>query len=224
MPDVRDPMPTPFVHHHVITPRIVGTPELIQMGTERISTGKSAWRKFRRIGTGKRPSRRTSSLVLILVTLVITFLAIGASAQDNDRDKHNPVVGSWNVTGSFDDGRPAVQALYTFNSDRTFTMGGSWPGLFGPGHGACGRNEDNDKSDIELTFFGLLYTPTETSEATGTLNATFNGTLKVQVTLTVNDDGSGFTGRYLLTNYDSQGNVRSTTTGGLNAPRIVAEL
>jgi hypothetical protein len=162
-------------------------------------------------------------LAPVLVTLAVCLLFAGASAQENDRDKHNPVVGSWHVTVSFDDGRPSVQALYTFNSDQTFTMGGSWPGLFGPGHGSWDRRQTNDSSSIDLTFFRLLYTPSETSEATGALNATFNGTLKVQVTLTVSDDGQTLTGSYLLRNFDATGNMRFTVTGGVNASRILVE-
>ena len=37
------------------------------------------------------------------------------------------IIGSWHVTVSFDDGRPNVLALYTFDRDRNFTMDGSWP-------------------------------------------------------------------------------------------------
>jgi hypothetical protein len=168
-------------------------------------------------------SPRTRQLLAsVLVTLAVCLLFAGASAQENDRDKHNPVVGSWHVTVSFDDGRPDVSALWTFNRDRTFTMAGSWPGLFGPGHGAWDRRI-NDSSAIDLTFFRLLYTPSETNEATGALNATFNGTLKAQVTLTVSDDGQTFTGNYLTTNFDAASNVRHTFTGGVNASRILVE-
>ena len=163
------------------------------------------------------------SLASIYVAVAVALLAVGASAEDNDRDKHNSVVGSWRVAVSFDDGRPAVAALYTFNSDRTFTMGGSWPGLFGPGHGAWRRNKIDGRSGVDLTFFRLLFAPTETNEATGALNASFNGTLKVQARLTVFDDGQGFTGRYTLTNFDAAGNIRSTTTGGLDATRTLVE-
>ncbi|HET8924767.1 MAG TPA: hypothetical protein VFN26_17435 [Candidatus Acidoferrum sp.] len=134
----------------------------------------------------------------------------------------NPIVGSWHVTVSFDDGRPDVLALYTFDRDRTFVMGGSWPGVFGPGHGAWNQDQDTSVS-INLTFFRLLYTPTESNEATGSLNGAFNGTLKVQAKLTVSDDGQSFSGRYLLTNFDPSGNVRSTATGNLNGTLVVVE-
>jgi len=163
------------------------------------------------------------SLASIYVAIAVALLAVNAIAKDNDRDKHNSVVGSWRVAVSFDDGRPAVAALYTFNSDRTFTMGGSWPGMFGPGHGAWLRSKIEGQPGIDLTFFRLLYTPTETSEATGALNASFNGTLKVQARLTVFDDDQGFTGRYTLTNFDAAGNIRSMTTGGLDATRTLVE-
>jgi hypothetical protein len=43
-----------------------------------------------------------------------------------------------------------------------------------------------------LTFFRLLYSPAETSETTGALNATFNGTLKVQARLSISADGQSF--------------------------------
>jgi len=100
-------------------------------------------------------------------------------------------------------------------------MDGSWPGLFGSGHGSWDRSLDG--SSINVTFFRLLYSPSETNEATGALNATFNGTLKVQAKLTVSDDGQSFTGRYQLTSFDANGNVRSTATGALNATRVIVE-
>ena len=74
---------------------------------------------------------------------------------------NDPITASWQVTVSFDDGRPSVPALYTFRRDRTFTMAGSWPGMFGPGHGAWNRSQDDDSSNVNLTFVRLLYTPTE---------------------------------------------------------------
>jgi hypothetical protein len=134
----------------------------------------------------------------------------------------NPIVGSWHATVSLDDGRPDVLTLYTFNRDRTFTMAGSWPGQFGSGHGTWNDNGDTAAS-INLTFFRLLYTPTETNEATGALGATFNGTLKVQAKLTVSDDGQIFTGRYLRTNFDANGNVRNVTPGGFKATHVAIE-
>ncbi len=169
---------------------------------------------------------------------ILSALAIGALAAtlmvgttrwsfvtaDSENSLGNePIVASWHVTVSFDDKRPDVLALYTFNRDRNFTMGGSWSGLFSPGHGAWNRNQDDDSSSVNLTFFRLLYTPSETNETTGALNGTFNGTLKVQAKLTVSDDRQSFTGRYSLTNFDPAGNVRSTATGDLNATRIGVE-
>jgi len=69
----------------------------------------------------------------------------------------------------------------------------------------------------------LLYSPSGTNEATGALNATFSDTLKVLASLTVSDDGESFTGRYLLTNLDPTGNLRSTTRGILNGTRVAVE-
>ena len=160
---------------------------------------------------------------LVFVALVISMLAIPAIAADDDKERHDPIVGSWHVTVSFSDGRAPVDALYTFNSDQTFTMGGSWPGQFGPGHGAWNQSQLSDRAAIDLTFFRLLYTPSEANEATGALGAAFNGTLKVQARLTVSDDGQTFSGNYLLTNFDASGNVRSTLTGDLYGSLIVIE-
>jgi hypothetical protein len=163
-----------------------------------------------------------SFAVLTLATMEICALAGNALAADNDKDKHSPVVGSWQITVSFSDGRPSVSALYTFNSDETFTMAGSWPGQFGSGHGAWTQAALSDRYTLDLTFFRLLYTPVE-NEATGVLAASFNGTLKVQARLALSDDGQSVSGPYLLTNFDSSGNVRSTTTGELSGSRIVVE-
>lgn len=146
-----------------------------------------------------------------------------AKADEQNAFGRDSIVGSWRVTVSFDDGRPNVLALYTFDRDRNFTMDGSWPGLFGPGSGSWNRNPDSTDSSVDLTFFRLLYSPSETNETTGALNATFNGTLKVQARLTFGDDNQSFTGRYLLTNYDPTGAVRSTATGNLTATRLVVE-
>ncbi len=172
-------------------------------------------------------SRRILSALAVgalAATLMVDTARWSSVRADSENSLRNePIVASWHVTVAFDDGRPDVLALYTFNRDRTFTMGGSWPGLFSPGHGAWNRNRDDDSSSVNLTFFRLLYTPLETNETTGTLNGTFNGTLKVQAKLTVGDDGQGFTGRYSLTNFDPAGNVRSTTAGNLNATLIVVE-
>ena len=160
----------------------------------------------------------------LAATLMVGTTPWSLVGADSEKSLGNePIVASWHVTVSFDDGRPDVLALYTFNRDRTFTMGGSWPGLFGPGHGAWNRNQDDDRSRVDLTFFRLLYTPIETNETTGALNGTFNGTLKVQAKLTVSVDGQSFTGRYSLTNFDPAGNVRSSTAGNLNATLIVVE-
>jgi len=163
------------------------------------------------------------SIVVVAALCVAGVLAQTPARADGDNSLGmNPIIGSWHVTVSFDDGRPDVLALYTFNRDRTFTMAGSWPGQFGPGHG--GWNDYSDPAaNINLTFFRLQYMPTETNEVTGALGATFNGTLKVQAKLTVSNDGQDFTGRYLLTNFDLNGNVRSTATGNLNASRLGIE-
>lgn len=162
--------------------------------------------------------------VVILATLSIVATLPRSLAQTASESSlgENPIVGSWHVTVSFDDGRPNVLALYTFNRDRTFVMGGSWPGLFGPGHGAWNQNQDTSAS-IDLTFFRLIYTPTETNEVTGALSGAFNGTLKVQADLTVSNVGRSFSGRYLLTNFDPSGNVRSTVKGNLNGTLVVVE-
>jgi len=170
-----------------------------------------------------------SKRIMSAVSAVVVALCVAgvmartpARADDDNSLGMNPIIGSWHVTVSFDDGRPDVLALYTFNRDRTFTMAGSWPGQFGPGHG--GWNEYSDPAaSINLTFFRLLYTPTESNESTGALGATFNGTLKVQARLTVSDDGETFTGRYLLTNFDANGNVRNVTPGGFKATRVAIE-
>lgn len=163
-----------------------------------------------------------SVAILAALSMVATLPWSPARADSQNSLGENPIVGSWHVTVSFDDGRPNVLALYTFNRDRNFVMGGSWPGLFGPGHGAWNQNQDTSAS-ISLTFFRLLYAPTETNEATSALNGAFNGTLKVQANLTVSDDGQSFSGKYLLTNFDPSGNVRSTATGNLNGTLLVVE-
>ena len=157
---------------------------------------------------------------LLMLGLVPSHLAEAVGQTSLGAD---PIIGAWHVTVSFDDSRPNVLALYTFDRDRNFTMDGSWPGLFGSGHGSWNQNGDDSGSTVAVTFFRLLYSPSEQNEATGALNATFNGTLKVQAKLTVSSDGKNFTGRYLLTNLDPSGNVRSTTTGSFNATRIVVE-
>jgi hypothetical protein len=163
------------------------------------------------------------SIAALTTCLMITMIPSPSARADGDNGLgSNPIIGSWHVTVSFDDGRPDVPALWTFDRDSTFSMAGSWPGLFSPGHGAWRRSQDTDPS-VDLTFFRLLFTPTETNEATGALNATFNGTLKVQAKLTASDDSQSFTGRYLLTSFDANGNVRSTTTGSLNGTRVVVE-
>jgi len=169
--------------------------------------------------------RRIASLASITVLAAISVVALASSfiarAQGTNGLRADPIIGSWQVTVSFDDRRPNVLALYTFDRDRNFVMDGSWPGLFGSGHGSW--NRDSDGSSINVTFFRLLYSPSETNEATGALNATFNGTLKVQAKLIVSSDGQSFTGKYLLTNFDANGNARSRTSGNLNATRVVVE-
>jgi hypothetical protein len=161
--------------------------------------------------------------VLAALTMISMVPRFSARAQTANTLGTEPIIGSWHVTISFDDGRPNVLALYTFDRDRNFVMDGSWPGLFGPGNGSWNRNSDNSDSSVDLTFFRLLYSPSETNETTGALNATFNGTLKVQSRLTVSDDGQSFSGRYLLTNFDPTGNERSTVSGNLNGTRVVVE-
>jgi hypothetical protein len=168
-------------------------------------------------------------IMATISTAVVAAFCVGgvmartpARADGDSSLGMNPIVGSWQVTVSFDDGRPDVLALYTFNRERTFTMAGSWPGQFGPGHGAWNDSGDTAAS-VNLTFFRLLYAPTETNEATGALGATFNGTLKVQAKLTVSDDQQTFTGRYLLTSFDATGNVRNVTPGGFKATRVAIE-
>ena len=167
----------------------------------------------------------TTASVVVVATLLMLGLMPShpAAAAGQTGLGADPIIGTWHVAVSFDDGRPNVLALYTFDRDRNFTMDGSWPGLFGSGHGSWNRNTDDSGSTVAVTFFRLLYSPSEQNEATGALNATFNGTLKVQAKLTVSSDGQSFTGRYLLTNSDPSGNVRSTTTGNLNATRAVVE-
>ena len=161
-------------------------------------------------------------LVLVSTLCLLGFASDRPAKADSDYSLGlNPIIGSWRVTVTFDDHRPDVLALYTFDRDRNFTMDGSWPGLFGSGHGAWNRNADN--ASVDVTFFRLLYSPTEQNEATGALNATFNGTLKVQARLTVSDDQQTFTARYLLANLDPNGNVRSTTIGSLIATRLPVE-
>jgi hypothetical protein len=161
--------------------------------------------------------------ILAALTMIVMPPRFSARAQSENGLGTDPIVGSWHVTVSFDDGRPNVRALYTFDRDRNFVMDGSWPGLFGPGNGSWNRNSDSSDSNVDLTFFRLLYSPSETNETSGALNATFNGTLKVQARLIVSDDSQSFTGRYLLTNIDTSGNVRSSATGDLNATRVVIE-
>ena len=161
----------------------------------------------------------TAIAALAMISILPRFSARAQSANSLGTD---PIVGCWHVTVSFDNGRPDVSALWTFNRDRTFTMAGSWPGQFGPGHGVWSENDDSNPG-INLTFFRLLYTPTETNEVTSALAATFNGTLKVQNRLTVSDDGQSFTGNWMLTNFDAAANVRFTRTGSVNATRIVVE-
>lgn len=167
----------------------------------------------------------STALIAALVAASMVFLMprYSARAQSTNSLGADPIIGSWHVTLSFDDGRPNVLALYTFDRDRNFVMDGSWPGLFGPGNGSWNRNSDNSDFSVDLTFFRLLYSPTETSETAGSLNATFNGTLKVQANLTVRGDGQSFSGRYLLTNFDPSGNVRSTVRGNLNGTLVVVE-
>jgi len=161
-------------------------------------------------------SRCLRSLVVSLAVLCTMLLSPLATAEEGH---WHSIIGSWQVIVFFDDHRPDVPALYTFDPGHTFSMGGSWPALFGPGHGVwsyhrdSGRERDDGRT-INLTFFRLLY-----NSATGA----FNDTLKVQAKLTLSDDGQSFTGRYLLTNFDPTGNVRSTATGDLNAVRIVLE-
>ncbi len=171
----------------------------------------------------KKTILTASIAVLAALTTTAMMPRFSAKAQSANSLGTDPIVGSWHVTVSFDDGRPNVRALYTFDRDRDFVMDGSWPGLFGPGNGSWNRNLDNSDSRVDLTFFRLLYSPSETNETTGALNATFNGTLKVQAKLTVSGDGQNFSGRYLLTNFDPTGNVRTTASGNLNAMRIVVE-
>jgi len=172
-------------------------------------------------------SRRLATLALFAVLAAISVVALASSftaiAQSTNSVGADPIIGSWHVTVSFDDGRPNVLALYTFDRDRNLVMDGSWPGLFGPGNGSWNRNVDNGDAKVDLTFFRLLYSPSETNEATGALNATFNGKLKVQAKLAVSDDSQSFSGRYLLTNFDPTGKVRSTATGNLTATRLVVE-
>jgi len=173
-------------------------------------------------------SIRVASLAFITVIASIClamstsdFTARGQSTSSLGVDS---IIGAWHVTVSFDDGRPNVFALYTFDRDRNFLMDGSWRGLFGSGHGSWNRSTNgNGDSSVDLTFFRLLYSPSETNEATGALNAAFNGTLKVQARLVVGDDGKNFTGRYLLTNSDANGNLRSTATGSFNATLVVVD-
>lgn len=163
----------------------------------------------------------TALAALVMIAITPKF---SATAQSGNGLGTDPIVGSWHVTVSFDDGRPNVLALYTFDRDRNFVMDGSWPGLFGPGNGSWNRDLDNNgDSSVDLTFFRLLYSPSETNETTGGLNATFNGTLKVQANLAVSVDGQTFSGRYLLTNFDPTSKVRSTVAGNLNATRVVVE-
>jgi hypothetical protein len=164
-----------------------------------------------------------SITVVVALTMISMMPRFSARAQSTNSLGTDPIVGSWHVTVSFDDGRPDVLALHTFGRDRNFVMDGSWPGLFGSGNGSWNRRLDNSDSGIDLTFFRLLYLPSETNETTGALNATFNGSLKVSAKLTVNGDGQTFGGRYSLTNFDPTGKVRSTVSGNLNATRIVVE-
>lgn len=168
----------------------------------------------------KRIISAASIAVLAAVCMVVLIPRHSARAQSTNSLGTDPIIGSWHVTVSFDDGRPNVLALYTFDRDRNFVMDGSWPGLFGAGNGSWNHDQDNN---LNLTFFRLLYSPSETNEVTGALNGAFNGTLKVQARLTVSDDGQSFTGRYLLTNFDANGNKRSTAAGNFSATRIVVE-
>jgi hypothetical protein len=168
----------------------------------------------------KRIISIASIAVLAALSMVVLIPRPSARAQSTNSLGADPIIGSWHVTVSFDDGRPNVLALYTFDRDRNFVMDGSWPGLFGSGNGSWGHDQNNN---LNLTFYRLLYSPSETNEVTGALNGAFNGTLKVQARLTVSDDGQSFTGRYLLKNFDASGNPRSTTVGNLNATRIVVE-
>ena len=123
-------------------------------------------------------SKRLISIVSIGVLAAISMVVLtprySAKAQNANSFGTDPIVGSWHVTASFDDNRPNVLALYTFDRDRSFVMDGSWPGLFGPGNGSWNRDQNNS---VNLTFFRLLYSPSETNKASGALNATFNGTL-----------------------------------------------
>jgi hypothetical protein len=171
------------------------------------------------------PSKKIilTAAVVVLGAMWMAAMTATPSAKADEQNSlgRDAIVGSWRVTVSFDDGRPNVLALYTFDRDRNFTMDGSWPGLFGPGNGSWNRNRED--ANVNLTFFRLLYSPSESNEASGALNATFNGTLKVQARLIVGDDDQSFTGRYLLTNFDPTGAVRSTATGNLTATRVVVE-
>ena len=174
--------------------------------------------------TCKKTVLTASIAVLAALAMMVMTPRFSAKAQSANNLGTDPIIGSWHVTVSFDDGRPNVLALYTFDRDRNFVMDGSWPGLFGPGNGSWNRNVDsNGDSSIDVTFFRLLYSPSETNETTGALNATFNGTLKVQARLAVSADGQSFSGRYLLTNFDPTGKVRSTAAGNFNATPVVVE-
>jgi hypothetical protein len=165
----------------------------------------------------------TISTAVVAALCVVGVMARTPARADGDSSLGmNPILGSRHVTVLFDDGRPDVLALYTFNRDRAFTMAGSWAGQFGPGHGAWNDNGDT-ASSINLTFFRLLYTPTEANEATGALGTTFNGTPKVQAKLTVSDDQQTFTGRYLLTSFDASGNVSNVASGCFKATRVAIE-
>jgi hypothetical protein len=196
---------------------------------KRFRKGKSNQSQIQNIGDRRKRMLFKKGVVSASITVIAALTIISmmprfsARAQSTNSLGTDPIVGSWHVAVSFDDGRPNVLALYTFDRDRNFIMDGSWPGLFGPGNGSWNRNPDSSDSSVDLTFFRLLYSPSETNETTGALNATFNGTLKVQARLTVNGDGQTFGGRYSLTNFDPTGKVRSTVSGNLNATRIVVE-
>jgi len=106
--------------------------------------------------------------VLVTVTMIAMTSGFSAKAQSGNGLGTDPIVGSWHVTLSFDDGRPNVLALYTFDRERNFVMDGSWPGLFGPGNGSWNRDVDsNGNANVDLTFFRLLYSPLKQTRPPG---------------------------------------------------------
>jgi len=151
----------------------------------------------------------TSRLRFGLAALALVGLTVAVRAQQPSDDSPS-LPGSWSVIVTPSDGTPRFQSLVTFHADGGLIETDTASTFVPVGHGVWSKTGDREFS---TTLVQLV------SNSRGVLDTT----VKVRETLTVNEAGDSYTGRFRSQVTDRTGKVRYTGTGTQIGTRMRVE-